>query len=97
MWIDEKDKQVARLEAVLYESFKVGGGLLAKLKKGASFTLEQERVGDEIWMPSQAEINLSVRVLLVKGINVNQVIKSYGYRKFETEVKDATVNETKRP
>ena len=29
MWIDEKDKQVARLEAVLADSFKVGGGVLA--------------------------------------------------------------------
>lgn len=91
MWIDEKDKQVARLEAVLFESFKVGGGLLAKLQKGASFSLEQERVNDEIWLPSQAEINLSVRVLLVKGIDLNQVIKSYDYGKFGTEVKDATV------
>ena len=92
MWIDEKDKQVARLEASLFESFNIGGGVLAKLKKGASFTLEQERVNNEIWLPSSADINLSVRVLLVKGIDLNQVIRSYDYRKFSTEVKDAKVN-----
>ncbi len=97
MWIDEKDKQVARIEAVLADSFKIGGGVLAKLRKGASFTLEQERIGDEIWLPSVADINLSVRVLLVKGIEVNQIIKSYNYRKFETEVKDAKVDEMKKP
>ena len=97
IWVDEKDKQVARLDAVLFESFKVGGGVLAKLQKGASFTLEQERVGDEIWLPSQADINLSVRVLLVKGVNVNQVVRSYNYRKFETEVKDSKVGETPKP
>lgn len=97
MWIDEKDKQVARLDAVLYESFKVGGGVLAKLQKGASFTLEQERVGDEIWLPTQADINLAVRVLLVKGVNVNQVVKSYNYRKFATEVTDAKVGESPKP
>ena len=97
MWIDEKDKQVARIEAVLADSFKVGGGVLAKLRKGASFTLEQERIGDEIWLPSVADINLSVRVLLVKGININQIIRSYNYRKFETEVKDAKVDELKKP
>ena len=97
MWIDEEDKQVARLEAFLADSFKVGGGLLAKLSKGASFTLEQERVNDEIWLPSVTNVDLSVRVLLVKGINVNQEIRSYDYRRFETEVKDATVNETKAP
>ncbi len=95
MWIDEKDKQVARLEAVLFDNFKVGGGVLANLKKGASFALEQERVNDEIWLPSVADINLSVKVLLVKGINVNQLVKSYDYRKFKTEIKDSKVNEIK--
>lgn len=95
MWIDEKDKQVARVEAVLADSFKVGGGLLAKLNKGASFTMENDRVGDEIWLPSMAEINLSVRVLLVKGINMNQLIRYSDYRRFETEVKDVKVNEKK--
>jgi hypothetical protein len=97
MWIDEKDKQVARLEAFLADSFNIGGGVLAKLRKGASFTLDQERVNDEIWLPSTADINLSVRVLLVKGIDLNQVIRSYDYRKFETEVKDATVNSPVQP
>ncbi len=97
MWIDEKDKQVARLEAVLFESYKVGGGVLAKLQKGASFTLEKERVNDEVWLPSQADINLSVRVLLVKGVDVNQLIRSYDYRIFETEVTDSKVNDISKP
>ena len=97
MWIDEKDKQVARLEAVLFDNFKIGGGILANLKKGASFALEQERVNDEVWLPSVADVNLSVKVLLVKGINVNQVVKSYDYRKFKTEVKDSKVDEIKNP
>ncbi|MBA3601255.1 MAG: hypothetical protein H0W45_08475, partial [Acidobacteria bacterium] len=97
MWIDEQDKQVARLEAVLFDNFKIGGGLLANLKKGASFALEQERVNDEIWLPSVADINLSVKVLLVKGINVNQIVKSYDYRKFKTEIKDSKVDEIKNP
>ncbi|MEZ5428123.1 MAG: hypothetical protein R2747_17760 [Pyrinomonadaceae bacterium] len=96
MWIDEKDKQVARIEAELFDSYKVGGGLLAKLRKGASFTLEQERINDEIWLPSVADINLSVRVLLVKGINVNQVIKSYDYQKFSTEVKDSKIGDVEK-
>jgi outer membrane lipoprotein-sorting protein len=97
MWIDEKDKQVARLEAFLFDSYKIGGGMVAKLKKGASFTLEQERVNDEIWLPSTADINMSVRVFLVKGIDLNAVIRSYDYRKFTTEVKDAKVNPTEQP
>jgi len=48
-------------------------------------------------LPSAADINLSVKVLLVKGINVNQIIKSYNYQKFSTEVKDSKVDEIKNP
>lgn len=95
MWIDEKDKQVARLEAYLADSFNIGGGVLAKLRKGASFTLEKERLNDEIWLPSLMDINMSIRVLLVKGIDLNQELRSYDYRKFSTEVKDAKVGEPK--
>ncbi|HXG83063.1 MAG TPA: hypothetical protein VNI84_03455 [Pyrinomonadaceae bacterium] len=97
MWIDARDKQVARVEAVLADNFKIGGGVLLNLSKGASFSLEQERMGDEIWLPSVAEVNLPLRVLLVAGFNLNNVVKTYNYRKFATEVKDAKVDEIKQP
>ncbi len=95
MWIDEEDKQVARLEAVLFDAYKVGGGLLAKLRKGASFTLEKQRFNDEVWLPSIADINLSIRVLLVGGVKVNSIVESTDYRRFKTDVKDAKVNDIK--
>ncbi|NNE99057.1 MAG: hypothetical protein HKN25_08565 [Pyrinomonadaceae bacterium] len=97
MWIDENDKQVVRLEAVLADSYKIGGGILAKLRKGASFALENDRINDEIWLPSRADINLSVRVLLFGGVKVNQIVESFDYRKFKTEVEDSKVNELKQP
>lgn len=97
MWIDEKDKQVARLEAELFDSYKVGGGLLAKLRKGASFVLEQDRINDEIWLPSRADINLSVRVLLFGGVKVNQIIESFDYKKFTTDVKDSKIGDVVKP
>jgi len=97
MWIDEKDKQVARIDAHLADSFNIGGGVLAKLKKGSSFTLDQDRINDEIWLPSVADINLSLRVLMVKGIDLNEVVRSYDYRKFTTEVKNAEVKDVAKP
>lgn len=97
IWVDEHDKQVARIEAMLADNFNIAGGLLVKLKKGATFTLDKERVNDEIWLPSQADINLSLKLFVLKGIDLNQVVKTYDYRKFETEVKDAKVGEEKKP
>lgn len=97
IWIDEKDKQVARVEASLVDNFNVAGGVLAKLKRGASFILEQNRINDEIWLPSSANINLSVKVLLVKEINVNQNVRYGDYQKFKSEVGGAEIDNAKRP
>jgi hypothetical protein len=92
IWVDATDKQVVRLEAVLADNYKVGGGVMANMKRGAAFTTESERVNDEVWLPSQIELNASIKVLLVKGININQVAKYSDYHKFETEVKDSRVD-----
>jgi len=85
LWIDPIDKQVARVEARLVETYKIGGGMLASLKEGANFTFEQERVNQEIWLPTRAEINLGVRVLLLKGLNINQTITYGDYKRFSVE------------
>lgn len=85
IWVDPIDKQVARVDARLVESYKVGGGLLASMREGASFVLEQERVNNEIWLPTRMDINLGLRVLLVKGITVNQTISFGNYRRFSVD------------
>ena len=85
IWVDEKDKQVARVDARLVESFKIAGGLLASLREGASFVLEQERVNNEIWLPTRADINLGVKILLVKGLTVNQTIAYGNYKRFAVD------------
>ncbi len=85
IWIDAADKQVARVEARLVDSFKVGGGVLASLREGATFVLEQERVNNEIWLPTRADINLGLKVLLVKGFNLNQTVTYGNYQRFNVE------------
>lgn len=88
IWIDEKDREAVRVEAVLAENYKIGGGLVAKLSKGASFVLEQAHINNEVWLPSLMEINLSAKVLLFKGVSLNQIIKTSDYNKFKSEVKE---------
>ncbi len=91
VWVDNATKQVVRLDAVLTQS---AGNFLAKAKRGASFTIENELVNDEIWLPSQADINLQIKILFA-GININNLIKYGDYRRFETEVKDSKVGDEK--
>jgi hypothetical protein len=93
VWIDEQAKQVARLEARLSDNFRIGGGLMASLHRGSAMVFEQERVNNEIWLPRYAEVNLSARVLLVKGFKVNRVVRFSDYQKFKVE----TFSEIKPP
>lgn len=83
-WIDAADLQVARAEARLLKAFKVGGGLLASLKPGATIIFEQERVNDEIWLPTYEEINYAVRVLF-KNANQHTSTRFSNYKRFNVE------------
>ena len=94
LWVDEKDLQVARMEAHFIDNFHVGGGLLANVQKGSSFYFDQAPVNGEIWFPTQAEGHVEARVLLVKGVREHFVEHDSKYERFSVETetgKTATV------
>ncbi|MEJ7623188.1 MAG: hypothetical protein WKF34_04285 [Pyrinomonadaceae bacterium] len=93
VWVDVASKQVVRLEAVLSKS---AGNFFAKAKRGTSFTLDNEFVNNEIWLPSRADISVQIKILFV-GIDINNLVTYGDYRRFSTEVKDAVVGDEKKP
>src|SRR5271169_250146 len=93
IWIDEKAKDVVRLEAYFIGDVHIGGGVLASLQKGTSFVFEQAYVNNEVWLPTYVEAHVGVRVLLVKGVKVNVTTKYSDYQRFNVE----TLNTIKKP
>jgi hypothetical protein len=87
VWVDAADLQVVRIEAWMASALKVGGGVLATLKPGGGFVLEQERFNNEIWLPSYAEFNFTARVLLLAGFRFNATVKYGDYKRFNVEAK----------
>ncbi|HUA00102.1 MAG TPA: hypothetical protein VMB02_07210 [Candidatus Aquilonibacter sp.] len=85
MWVDEQAREIARLEGHFAESAKVGGGLLASVHKGSNFVFEQEKINDEVWLPSYAEVHLSARVVFV-SLKQNFIDRYSDYKKFRTGV-----------
>jgi Carboxylesterase family len=71
VWIDEKAKDVVRLEAYFVGDVHIGGGVLANLQKGTSFIFEQAYINNEVWLLTYVEAHMGVRLLLVKRIKVN--------------------------
>jgi hypothetical protein len=87
MWMDEEAKQIVRLEARFVEGFKFAGGLLASVSPSTAVALEQQKVGDEVWLPSMAEANISARVFLLAKFKKNVVTRYSDYKKYSIDDK----------
>jgi len=87
MWVDEDAKQIARAEARLTDSFKIGGGLLASVSPSTAIVIEQEKIGNEVWLPSYNEVNLSVRLFVLAKLKRNFVTRYSDYRKYQIDDK----------
>jgi hypothetical protein len=94
IWIDEQAHEVARLEGYFVGDFRVAGGLLANLQKGTSFVFEQSYFNNEVWLPTYEEAHVGVRVLLMKGFNVNATTRYSDYKRFNVQTL-STINQPK--
>lgn len=88
-WIDEKDRQLVRVEAELTDDLSFGFGILAKLKKGARAEMTRRKVNDEIWLPSEARFTGHARLFLVKGLHIDALSEYSDYKKFTVETEAA--------
>ncbi|MGH9916170.1 MAG: hypothetical protein ACRD63_12895, partial [Pyrinomonadaceae bacterium] len=85
MWVDETARQIVRLEARLTDSFKISGGLLASISPSTAVVIEQEKVRDEVWLPSYSEVNLSAKFFLFAKLNRNFVKRFGDYKRYQVD------------
>jgi hypothetical protein len=88
IWIDPLEKQVVRLEARLTDSYKVGGGLLASIRPGTAFVFEQQRMEDGVWLPVFSQVNVTAKILVFKGLEINVTQEFSNYKRFKSDVGD---------
>lgn len=88
VWIDEQARRLLRLEARVTRPLRVAGGLVVSVQPGSSLVFEQTLVNGEVWLPSSAQVDVSARFLLLKGIAQHQEIRFSDYRKFSIETSE---------
>lgn len=88
VWVDRTDEEVSRLEGRFDSDYKVGGGLVASLKRGAAFTYEQTRTAEGVWLPLREDFNAGIKIFLVAGLNVSVENQYSDYKRFTTSVQD---------
>jgi hypothetical protein len=85
IWVDEADREVARMSATLDENYRVGFGLLASVAKGSNVVFDQALIHNEAWLPTSIDLHLQARALLIAGIRADVSIRFDQYRKFQTD------------
>lgn len=93
MWIDDKARDIARLEAHVDNSLKIAGGLVASLDKGSSFVFEQAMMNDEVWLPSYVEVHVEGHALLFLKLKANEIDRYTDYKKFHADSKIVAIDQ----
>jgi len=82
VWIDEKDHELVQVQGHFLNDFKIGGGLIADVRKGTSFSGKWAKVNGEVWLPVEYSGEGKARILLFVGFNGRMRLVTSDYKKF---------------
>jgi hypothetical protein len=80
-WVDEVAREVIKVEATAVDSISFGFGLIARLNKGTTVTLNREAIEGTTWLPTSIRFAGEGRALLIRKLNVDQRIEWSEYKK----------------
>lgn len=84
IWVSKSDYQPVKIEAETTDTISIGA-FVARVQKGFRIHVEFTRVNNEVWLPKVAAILGSARILLVKGMHIDQETTFRDYKKFSTD------------
>ncbi len=80
IWVDHDTDELVRGEANILSDISFGGGLLGKLYRGGSISMEQSQVATGVWLPTRTEYEFTGRKFLFPFAE-HQVIEASHYRR----------------
>jgi len=87
---DNQQHRIRSMNGRLTQDITFGGGLLGRLKKGSSFSLEQAQVGPSVWQLTAIHVHLDGNALLFKSVSLDQDDER---TKFEPEDPNITLDQ----
>jgi len=80
MWIDAKTHYLVRMEGTIFRPVNLGWGLLAHIFPGGKLAMNQTDAGGNRWIFTTFSMQLSVRALMVKTLNVQSHVEASAYQ-----------------
>ncbi len=81
LWVDERDRQVRRVQARLDSPLRFELGLLS-LSQGSSFSFDQKIINNEVWLPTGATAHIEAHAALFLGYHLQIDIVDDQYKRF---------------
>jgi hypothetical protein len=83
LWIDQKDVQWVKADAVATNTVSFGF-FIARLAKGSHIVIEQTKLPDSAWVPKRVQAKASARTFLLFNHNFEEDVTYSNYRKATT-------------
>ena len=80
VWIDAKTHYVVRMEGTIFRPVNFGWGMLAHIYPGGKVVMNQTNVGDNRWIFTDFSMELSVRALMLKRLDIRSSAKTTNYQ-----------------
>jgi hypothetical protein len=80
VWIDAKTHYVVRMEGTIFRPVNFGWGMLAHIYPGGKVEMDQTNVGGNRWIFTDFSMQLSVRALMVKKLDIRSSAKTSNYQ-----------------
>jgi hypothetical protein len=80
VWIDAKTRYVVRMEGTIARGVNFGWGMLAHIYPGGKLVMNQTNVGSNRWIFTDFSMQLSVRALMVKRLDIRSSAKASGFQ-----------------
>lgn len=71
IWIDAGSHQLVRMEGTIFQGVNFGWGMLAHIYPGGRLVLEQANAGQQRWIFTHFDQQITVRALMVKTLKVH--------------------------
>jgi hypothetical protein len=80
VWIDAKTRYVVRMEGTISHGVNFGWGMLAHIYPGGKLEMNQTNVDGNRWIFTDFSMQLSVRALMVKRLEIHSNAKTSNYQ-----------------
>jgi len=78
LWVDKEDFGWIKVDGQVTQAFSMGL-FVARVQRGSHISLEEMRVGHDVWVPNRLEVRASARILCLKSLNIDRILTYSDY------------------